>query len=118
MKKQILELEELRKKFSAMKQEIAETEQKILSAYPNLKLEGTTKTEFGSIVTELTRKLDIKAYELCRNSLPKDLRFVLKSPKIDLKKLKEAERFYPEITSTCITTKPAKTVIKIKEAKE
>lgn len=115
MKEKIKLLSQLRQKQDKIKSVIANLEAEIILAVPDLKLEGTTKQFWGSITTKLTRKLDYNAYIAL--NLPEKLQFVSLTPKIDLKKLRATELVSPEITDTCITVKPAKTVIKITEAK-
>ena len=114
LQEKIKELINLKEELSLIKKKIEFIEKSVISAYPNIKIEGVTRCDWGTITTKLIRTLDINAYEKIKELLKKEHRFVFKNPKIDLKKLREAERVFPKMVSACITTKPAKTVIKIK----
>lgn len=84
------------------------------------KEEGTTThaCEGGSVkVTgKLTRSLDAKAWSELEGAIPEDLRPVSYEPKLDLKGLRYLEASEPEVYAkvvTAITTKPAKSAIKV-----
>lgn len=66
-----------------------------------------------TITKKLSRSLDFKAYQ-GMHFLPEN-QFVKMQPKIDLKKLREAEKNFPKEVAECITTKPKKTSVIIKE---
>ncbi len=115
----IKQLKKLRQKQSDLKFAILSLEQDIIKEVPGQKLEGVTKTSWGSITNKLTRKLDYEAYNaFIAKGIPAKFHFVDYAPKIDLKKLRALELVRPEIVSRCITTKPAKTTITIKEVKK
>jgi hypothetical protein len=71
---------------------------------------GHTKV---TINKKISRTLDFEAYKgmhfLSENQ------FVKMQPKIDLKKLREVEKNFPKEVAECITTKPAKIAVTIKE---
>ena len=110
----IKRLRELRQQQDFLKDEILSVEQRILEKVPNQSLEGTTQTEWGSITNRLIRKLDVHKYQKIVWNLSPKFHFVNFVPKIDLKKLRLLEAVEPNIPATCVTTKPAKAVIKIK----
>lgn len=117
MKKEIELLTVLRKKQNKLKTVIARLEAEIIASVPDLELEGTTKTDWGSVTTKLTRKLDYTAYQVMvkREQIPEDLQFVSLQPKIELKKLRTIELVNPAFVECCVVIKPAKATIKIKE---
>ena len=85
-----------------------------------VKEEGTsvTTTRFFKITTvgKLTRKLDPEAWANIEGDVPEDLRPVKLELKLDLKKLRAIESANPELhrfVSKAISTKPAKTSIKV-----
>jgi len=100
----IKQLVELRQEQTALKQAIAVLEQDIIKEVPDQKLEGTTKTEWGSVTNKLTRKIDMDAYQKGISQLPAKYHFVEFTPKIDLKKLRVAEGEHGNFVSNCITT--------------
>jgi len=81
------------------------------------RLEGSKSFELRrtrvTITKKLSRSLDFKAYK-AMHFLPEN-QFVKMKPAIDLKKLKEVEKDFPKEVAECITIKPAKTAITIKE---
>jgi len=81
------------------------------------RLEGSKSFDVShtkvTITKKLSRSLDFKAYK-AMHFLPEN-QFVTMQPKIDLKKLKEVEKDFPKEVAECITIKPAKTAITIKE---
>lgn len=86
------------------------------------KLEGseTIKTnghEFKiSLTAKLDRKLDESAYLNIEEHLPPDMRPVRTKLELDVKGLKWLEEHEPDyyaIVAPCVTTKPAKTAVKI-----
>lgn len=117
MEKEIELLTRLREKQNRIKDVIAKLEAEIISFVPNLKLEGVTKTAWGSVTTKLTRKLNYTAYEVMikREEIKESLQFVTLQPKIELKKLRALELVNPAFVECCVTIKPAKSVIKIKD---
>ena len=94
-------------------------EDKIFKAVDNTDPEGPKAVEAGrykvTVSNKLIRSLDLDAYNLIRNEIPLGHDFISYSPKIDLKKLRGLEEIKPELVTACITTKPAKPVITIKE---
>lgn len=86
------------------------------------KLEGsqTTKTEDGnykiSFTAKLDRKLDQEAYLAIEPQLPENMRPVKTKIELDLKGIKWMEENAQEFAALvlpCITTKPAKTAVKV-----
>ena len=77
------------------------------------KLEGTeTHATDGfkiSVTSKLTRKLDFDSY------VGLGLDFVDMVPKINLANLRVYEKTNPELVAVCVTSKPAKTSIKVTE---
>lgn len=110
----IKQLIELRQEQATLKLVIAALEQDIIKEVPNQKLEGTTKTEWGSVTNKLSRKIDIDIYQKGISQIPAKYHFVEFTPKIDLKKLRAAEGEHHKFVADCITVKPAKAVLKIK----
>ena len=109
-------LKKLKARLSVVKKGIESLEQSLISETPNLKLEGVNKLPWGTITTKLNRKVDIKKYFKIHDQLPHEYKFMSAQPKMSLSVLRMAESTYPELVHTCITTKPGKAVIKIKEA--
>lgn len=66
-----------------------------------------------TITKKLSYSLDFEAYK-AMHFLP-DNQFVKIKPEIDLKKLRKVEKDFPKEVAECITTKPAKTAVTIKE---
>ena len=94
-------------------------EAKIAELAP-VKEEGSsvTTTRFFKITTvgKLTRKLDVEAYLNIEGDIPESLRPVKTELKLDLKKLRAIESANPDLfkfVSKAISTKPAKTSIKV-----
>lgn len=114
MDKKIKLLAKLRKRQKGLKEVIANLEQEIVAGVPDRNIEGATKTPWGSVTTRLIRELNYKAYQAL--NLPEKEQFVTFTPKIDLKKLRAVDLVHPGMSAICVTVKPAKTVIKIKEA--
>ncbi len=93
----------------------------LLAAIPStvIKLEGvSTINTFTShfkitIINKLNRELNFPTYEAL--NLPENLQFVSFEPKIDLKRLRAVEMVDPKLVASCITTKPAKTSVKVEE---
>ena len=102
-----------------IKQERLNLEKQILVKVNNQKLEcaKTVSTNHFkvSVTNKLNRKLDHDKYLEISEDLPEALKFVKYKPEIDLKKLRSLEAIDPKIISECITTKPYKPSITIKE---
>lgn len=117
MKDLCIKLLAAKAKEAAAKQERLSLEAEILSAFKSTKLEGTeTKATDGfkvSVTNKLNRILDYKAYKSIH--LPENLAFVALKPHIDLKKMRIIEATNPTLVAQCVTVKPAKPAIKIKE---
>lgn len=84
------------------------------------KLEGsaTEKTPAHKITltAKLDRKLDMDAYLAIEHQLPQDMRPVKTKVELDMKGVKWLEEKAPQyyaIVAPCITTKPAKTAVKV-----
>lgn len=84
------------------------------------KLEGSTTQKQGdykiSLTAKLDRKLDIDAYLAIEQQLPDTMRPVKTKIELDLKGIKWMEENAPEqfaLVAPCITTKPAKTAVKV-----
>ncbi len=94
-----------------------EIEQKIVDAVGLTKPEGTTSRIAGSykvvVTTKLSRDLDYDKYEAL--GLPETLQFVDLKPIINMARLRHIEAVDPALVASCITTKPAKTAVKIEE---
>jgi len=101
------------------KGEVLRIEKQILDFAPE-KLEGSqTLPAPGfklTITHKLTRKLDFDAYQAL--DLPENMQFVNLKPSIDLFKLRAIERLDSALVAQCITTKPAKTAIKVEVSDE
>ena len=98
--------------FLAAKDRI-EAEEAIIDMMNVTKWEGTTTKAIDgfkiAVTTKLTRKLDYDVYKTL------DFDFVDMVPKINLTKLREAEKNYPATVADCITSKPAKAAVKVTE---
>ena len=96
------------------KDDVLRIEKEILKLAPE-KLEGSqTLPVPGFKLTtthKLTRKLDYDAYQAL--DLPDNLNFVNLKPAIDL-----FEAIDPALVASCITTKPAKTAVKVEVSDE
>ncbi len=97
-------------------------EQELIEALPCSKLEGseTTSTEFFRITTtgKLTRALDEEALCLVRSRIPEGIfdRVIRYKPELILRDLRYVEANEPDVYrlfADAITTKPAKTTLKI-----
>jgi|GEM_PF-3458780 len=101
------------------KKEVLRIENLILDLAPE-KLEGSqTLPTSGYKITlthKLTRKLDYDAYRAL--DLPDNLQFVNLKPAIDLFRLRAIERLDPSLVAQCVTTKPAKTAVKVEVSDE
>ncbi|MBT3367772.1 MAG: hypothetical protein HN416_11505 [Nitrospina sp.] len=101
------------------KDDVLRIEKEILKLAPE-KLEGSqTLPVPGFKLTtthKLTRKLDYDAYQAL--DLPDNLNFVNLKPAIDLFKLRAIEAIDPALVASCITTKPAKTAVKVEVSDE
>lgn len=101
------------------KQARLKVEAALVAAVGNDKLEGTKGLQADiykvSVVNKLTRTLDIDQYMTVRDTLPESLQFVDLKPTINLTKLRHLEAIDPDIAAKCITVKPAKPSITIKE---
>ncbi|MGP8337845.1 MAG: hypothetical protein ACT6FC_06395, partial [Methanosarcinaceae archaeon] len=108
----------LREQLSDIKTQIMIVEQDIIAQTPGQKLEGTTPTAWGSITNKLNRKLDYDNYMNNVESLPVECQFVDLKPTINLKRLRIAELVNHSFVDSCITIKPARPTINIKEVAE
>jgi len=96
-----------------------ETETKLFSAFNFTDPEGT-KTEITppwklSITNNLKRTVDMDKYNNCILVNMPAYNFIKFAPEIDMKILRLAEKAYPAIVVDCVTVKPQKPTIKIKE---
>ena len=102
---------------SRLKEVRLKLEDEIAKRIGNQKLEGTasqeTETHKVTVSNKLTRSLDLDAYLDIRESLP--LEFVDFKPSINLKNLRHIEAIDPDIVARCVTVKPAKPTINVKE---
>lgn len=114
MDRLVEQLAVLRNEMADIKSQIMVVEQDIIAQTPGQKLEGTTKTEWGSVTNRLTRKLDYDAYLDLEDTILESVKFVELKPTISLKKLRLAEAVNPDMVAACVTVKPAKPAIKIK----
>ena len=95
-----------------------EVEAKLFTAFNFTDPEGT-KTEIippykVAITNNLKRTVDLDKY----NNYPwPECSFVKFNPEIDMKKLRIAEKLYPNRVIECVTVKPQKPTIKIQEIK-
>ena len=101
------------------KTEVLRIENEILKLAPK-KLEGSqtlpTPGYKLTITSKLTRTLDYDAYQAL--DLPENMEFVNLKPSIDLFRLRAIERLDPVMVAQCVTTKPAKTAIKVEVSDE
>ena len=106
-------------KMELAKQDVLRLEHLIIEHAPP-KLEGSqTLTPPGfklTITRKLSRKLDYDAYKAL--DIPESMEFVTRKPSIDLLKLRAIERLDPVLVAQCVTTKPAKTAIKVEVSDE
>lgn len=81
------------------------------------KEEGTDKAEAGefkiTVTSKLTRTLDYPAYLAIENDIPAAFRCVDLKPAINLKKLRTLEMSNPDLIPVFVTTKPAKSAVKV-----
>ena len=73
-----------------------------------------------TVTRKLDRKLDEKLYEQHKDDLPEGVDPVDMKPKLSIKRLKAIQEANPGAYDICtyfITTKPAKTAVKIEEVK-
>lgn len=98
----------------------ASAEQKLVALAKFEKLEGSSTIKNGdykiSLTAKLDRKLDVDAYLAIENNLPENMRPIKTKVELDLKGLKWMEENASEqyaIVAPCITTKPAKTAVKV-----
>ena len=96
-----------------------EAERMLAEAIGNDSVEGAKSIETSgfrvTVVNKLNRKLDYDEYLKIEDSLPENLRFVIMKPDIDLKVLRHLEAVDPKVVALCVTTKPAKTAVEVKE---
>jgi len=101
------------------KDEVLRIEKLILDYAPE-KLEGSQTlhpTGFKlTITSKLSRKLDYDTYQAL--DIPDSMQFVTLEPSIDLTKLRLIEQLEPVLVAQCVTTKPAKTGIKVEVSDE
>lgn len=93
-------------------------EKEIIANCADAPLEGSKSLVPGgrfklTVTTKLNRKLDFDAYRAM--DLPENIQFVDLKPAINLKKLRAVEMVDPVLVAACVTTKPAKTSIKVTE---
>ena len=101
----------------AAKAERLRLETQLIEAIGSKKLEGATAivTDYHKIIVtaKLTRKLDEEAWAAIA---PTDRdNFIDLKPVINLQRLREVEARNPQLVASLVTTKPAKTSIKIEE---
>lgn len=103
----------------AAKQARVKAEQALLKAFNPSRLEGTEHKACGqfqvTVVNKLNRTLDIEKYREIVDMLPEHLQFVRFKPDIELKTLRLAEAYNSDLIAQCVTTKPAKAAIEIRE---
>ena len=101
------------------RQDVVRLEHLIIEHAPE-KLEGSQTlhpTGFKITIThKLTRKLDYDTYQAL--DIPDSMQFVTLKPSIDLTKLRLIEQLEPVLVASCVTTKPAKTAIKVEVSDE
>ena len=99
-----------------------QSELKLIELFGFNKLEGsqTIKTDDGnykiSFTAKLDRKLDEDAYRAIEHNLPDNMRPVRVKLELDTKGIKWMEENAPDayaLVAPCITTKPAKTAVKV-----
>jgi len=98
-------------------------EDELIKASSFKKLEGSSTFIAGSnyqykisLIAKLDRKLDVNEYRKVESLIPLDLRPVKTKLELDLAGIRYLEKKEPEIASImahCITTKPAKTSVKV-----
>lgn len=107
----------LKNQEAAIRAKRFEVEVLIIAAMDELKDEGTTTEKTDeykiSVTTKLTRALDYPAYCAIEADIPEGIRCVNLKPEIDVKKLRAMDRVRPGFSAQFITTKPAKTSVKI-----
>ena len=103
----------------AAKQARLVAESRLVEAIGNDKPEGAksiqTATHKITVSNKVTRSLDYPAYQSIENTLPEGLRFVDYKPEINITKLRHVEAVDPAIIAACITMKPAKPSVSVKE---
>jgi hypothetical protein len=96
-----------------------DAEYNLIRAIGNDKTEGAksiqTPTHKITVTNKVTRSLDYPAYQSIENTLPEGLRFVDYKPEINATKLRHVEAVDPAIIAACITMKPAKPSVSVKE---
>ena len=101
------------------KKEVLRIENLILDFAPE-KLEGSqtlpTPGYKLTLTHKVSRKLDYDVYQAL--DLPENMQFVTLKPAIDLFKLRAIERLDPSLVAQCVTTKPAKTAVKVEVSDE
>jgi len=94
-------------------------ESALIAAVANDKPEGSKSVHTDrfkiSVSNKLTRKLDHDAYLRIKESLPETLQFVIYKPEISVTILRHLEAVDPKLAAQCITSKPAKPSVEIKE---
>ena len=113
---------EAKRKEENAKEERLQIEKLLIDAVKNDKLEGTksvsTATHKLSIANKINRKLDHDEYLKIRDTLPKNLQFVIYKPEISVTVLRHLEAVDPSLVSKCIVTSSAKPSITIKGIEE
>lgn len=81
------------------------------------KEEGTDSIKVGhfkiTVTSKLNRTLDYSAYQAIEADIPEGIRCVNLKPELDLKKLRAMEMVRPGFSAQFVTTKPARTAVKI-----
>ncbi len=106
-------------KEQAAKNERLAAEHDLFNLVSNDKVEGskslTTDRFKVSVTNKVTRILDHEAYQSVLTDIPHNMRFVDYKPAINLKNLRHLEVARPDIVASCVTVKPAKPSITVKE---
>jgi hypothetical protein len=99
------------------KEKRIELENEIIKEVNNTLPEGTinitTAQHKITVINSLKREIDMDVY--CTLDIPDELQYITMVPKIELKRLRHTERLNPDMVTPCITTKPNKPRITIKE---
>lgn len=81
------------------------------------KSEGTDSARIEgykiTVTSKLTRVLDYSAYLAIEKDIPETVRCIDLEPKLNMKKLRAMEMVRPGFSAQFVTTKPAKTAVKI-----
>ena len=81
------------------------------------KIEGTDSRKTDAfkvtVTSKLTRSLDYPAYQAIEDGLPDGIRCVDLKPTLNMKKYRSLEAVDPVTAAAFVTTKPAKTSVKV-----